>query len=333
MTTLADIAREAQCSVGLVSYVLKKTTPVKSEKHKRILEIAQELDYVPNKMASAMITQRTNNVTLLLGGNYYLNLRQTFFIEYLNALTCLFTERDIGVILYAVADNREEEIKKIVFNSSSDGVIWYMGHVSDNMKQLLAKHQYPSLVVLGQDEVVDYINTDDYGSEYKALQYLYSQNHRRILFGGESNSPRFEAYRDFVRDYGLAYMQQLEMKGSFDYQNRLLMESYLQKNGLDFTAVVFAQDSVAIDTLHYFESKHIRVPQDVSVIGYDDLPESRYTFPPLTTVRQDYEQLARKTVEYMMARIHNKDDRSAVKQTLVQNLVLRNSVARIAPET
>ncbi len=329
MTTLADIAREAQCSVNLVSYVLKKTTPVKSEKHKRILEIAESLNYVPNKVASAMVTRRTNNVTLLLGGNYYINLRQTFFIEYLNALTCLFTDNGIGVTLYAVTDNDEDKIKNLVLNSSSDGVIWYMARIPESVKRITAERRYPSLIVLGQDDKVDYINTDDYISEYKAIQYLYAQNHRRILFVGERNSVRCQAYLDFMKQHGMPFVRCVEMRGSLEYQNRGMMEDYLKKNGLDFTAIVFAQDSVAIDIMCFLLTKGVRVPEDVSVIGYDDLPEAQHTSPPLTTIRQDYEELARNTVEYMINRIHNPGLVEPVQHTLVQELVLRNSVMRI----
>ena len=325
MTTLADIAREANCSVNLVSYVLKKNTPVKSEKHKQILEIANRLNYVSNKVASALITGRTNNVTLLLGGDYYRNLHQSFFIEYLHSLTKKFTEEGIGVTLYAAKENDEEQLKNIVLNGSSDGVIWYMAKIPDSLKQLIHERRYPSLMVLGQDEINDYINTDDYTSEYQALQYLFNCNHRRIVFVGENNSLRQKAYLDFMAVHQPDFIRLMDLSLT-DFINRALLNQYLEKYGLDFTAMVFAQDSVAISVMYVMQNMGIRIPEDVSVIGYDDLPEAKSCIPALTTIRQDYDTLADNTVQYMLHHIQHREDATSYQQTFIQELVHRDSV-------
>ena len=113
---------------------------------------------------------------------------------------------------------------------------------------------------------------------------------------------------------------------SLDFINRALLNQYLEKYGLDFTAMVFAQDSVAISVMYVMQNMGIRIPEDVSVIGYDDLPEAKSCIPALTTIRQDYDTLADNTVQYMLHHIQHREDATSYQQTFIQELVHRDSV-------
>lgn len=326
MATLADVAREANCSPNLVAYVLKKETPPTKEKHKQILEIAKRLNYTPNRTAAALATGRTYNVTLLIGDSLYGNLHEPFFIEMLFSLLKGFSSKGIGVVLYSFTGEDVDEVKNVVLNNSSDGLLWYMGRIPEEIKRVILEKNFPTLLLLNLDKDLDYITADDTISVKNMLQYLLDNGHDRILYGGGGESSRYRAYEAFVEGQGLSYKERLPLT-RFDYKNQEMLESYIRKNGLDFTAVFCENDAVAISVLHVLQNVGIRVPEEVSVVGYDDLPEAALCRPALTTVRQNEHQLAEEAVEVMLNKIAKKDGGASVRQILVQQLVLRDSVA------
>lgn len=327
MATLNDIAKAAGCSVNLVSYVLKKTQPPTLERHKRILAIAKELNYVTNRSASALITGRTNNITLLTG-DLYGNLKQLFFVEFLDALTTRLSKKGIGLVLQHFEKGDTEQLKKILLGGSSDGVVWYATPIAEEIEQLLVERKIPSISLLYRTNKISCLTIDDYQSVYNAAQYLYDCNHRQILYCGMENSPRHLAYRDFVADHHLDFIRTVNFS-EFDLKNTTLMQEYFSKNGLDFTAILCERDALAISAVYVLKSLGIRVPDDVSVIGYDDLPESQECKPALTTIHHNYLEMVDETVDYLLNSIYQNNNK-IVRKKYVHKLVKRDSVATIA---
>ena len=327
MATLQDIAREANCSVCLVSYVLKKTTPPTKEKHKRILEIAQSMNYVSNKVAAALVTGRTNNIALIVGGDYYQTLHTPFFAEFLYELTNRMTEQGFGISLYATT-NDSEKIKDIVLNGMCDGVIWYLDAMPEEVKYILKSRKIPSLILFNSqaDADMDYLCIDDYSSEYHLMQYLYDQNHRHILYGGNDSGARYQAYVDFIRNNHLPFQRNLQGLENADFKNKRVLEEYIQKYGMDFTAIACVQDSIAISLIYALKYLGYSVPETVSVVGYDDLPDASRCSPMLTTIHQNYKEIAEKTTDYFAKRVVKREEVTALQEVFIQDIIKRESV-------
>ena len=331
MTKLADIAREAGVSINLVSYVLKKKEPPISEKHKRILDIAERLNYVPNRTASALITARTNNITLIVGGYYDATLREAYFSEFLNIMTRILTGLGFGLTLYNTDVTDPESLKKIIFGASSDGLIWYGGVLPGEIKSILIERDYPCVLIHSEDDTVGYITIDDYTSEYRLLEYLYSNGHRKIAYANTISAPdmpRQRAYHDFMREKNLNYCRIIETGGDILKIKRKISADITAK-GIDFTAVAADKDTIALAVLYSLEDNGTCVPDRVSVVGYDDLPEASDCVPQLTTVRQDIGDIARSTALYLIAKRNNPKTTKRITRKYIQDIVIRQSVKEI----
>lgn len=331
MTTLADIAREAGVSINLVSYVLKKKEAPNSEKHKRILEIAERLNYVPNRAASALITGRTNNITLIIAGDYYTTLREAYFSEFLNIMTHILTGLGMGLILYKIDIANPESLKKIIFGASSDGLIWYGGPLPKDIQSIVIERDYPCVLIHNEDDIISYITIDDYTSEYRLLEYLYSNGHRKIAYANTTcapEMPRQRAYHDFIRAKSLGYSRIIETGGDILKIKRKISVD-IKTKGIDFTAVAADKDTIALAVLYSLGDNGIDVPEQVSVVGYDDLPESSDCNPQLTTIRQDIGDIAKTATHYLINKRNNPKTAKSFRKKYIQDMIIRQSVKEL----
>lgn len=335
MATLSDIAARAECSVNLVSYVLHKKKPPTKEKHREILRIANELGYVSNRVASALVTGRTNNLTLIIGSDYRSTISNVFFSVFMYELTSQLTKEGIGLTLYA-SDGEQDELENIVLNGMTDGVMWYMKRPSEHLNERMAAIGLPSLSIYVPDaqaaslekEGADFITIDDYSSEYGMVRYLYEKGHRRIVFVGSEDSPRFRAYSDFCKEHSLGILPNIHA-GRNSFINRRLLEEYIAKNGLDFTAMVCVTDEVAISMLWLLDGMGYKVPDDISVVGYDDIPDAKHSSPPLTTIHHNCEEVAKYAKDYFVRKRSGEGDSQPIRLIFTQSIVERSSVSSI----
>lgn len=337
MATLSDIAREAGVSVNLVSYVLKKTTPPKSEKHKRILAIAKSMNYVPNRIASALITGRTGNFSLVCGPSFQSAAGEHFFLHFINVLSAALTSRGMGLSIYNTTD--EELLKHVLLDGASDALIWYMPPVPPSVKSLILERNIPCVMLLGQDDALDWIDIDDFTGEYRLLEELWKLGHRRIAFAnlgedrlgtadaGRKKSPRLLAYEAFCADYGIAEPKLIRLVGR-DAERYASLKRRILAGIEGCTALVLCKDMLAVSVCDILEDAGIAIPDDISIAGYDDLPEAAAYPIPLTTVRQDVEGGVALMVEHLEKRIAGESCR--LNRMMRQEPILRASVKQIS---
>jgi len=300
MPTLADIARKAGVSGNLVSYVLKKTTPPKSEKHKRILEIAKEMNYVPNRIASALSTGRTDNITLICGPNFRSIASELFFTDFLDTLTLSLTARGMGLSIYNSAS--EETLAKVILNGTSDAVIWYLTSVPGSIKKLVTERNIPFLLLISEDAELDWISFDNFSAEYRLISEIYGMGHRKIAFvqSGNSISHRTLAYMKFMSDSGLEH-HVINLQSDINDTRKLKSELIPQLNHC--TALAAEKDTLALRICDCLADAGYLIPDDISIAGFDDIPEAADANVPLTTVRQDIGILTEKAMEFLTKRI------------------------------
>ncbi len=321
-TTLQDIAREAGVTAMTVSAVLNgstSSTRVSAGTRSRIHEVAERLRYRPNAVARGLSRRRmdTLGVCSSIDGQE-LNL---YFLEVLNGILEAGVQRGQNTTVFSVGDWQRDEAKLLAFcDGRVDGMICIAPHFSPTFADTLQQHT--PFITLHSNEALPHthnLTVDDEGGAYAATQHLITQGHRRILhFAADlrftSPQCRLHGYRRALSEAGLAYDPALVIPGTFsaasgrDRMTALLAEDRLKPFP---TALFCANDAIAYGCVEALTLRGLRIPQDISVVGFDDTLTARMTFPPLTTVRQPFREMGRRAVELLLPQIESQTTPSA----------------------
>ncbi|MGG6314404.1 LacI family DNA-binding transcriptional regulator [Paenibacillus macerans] len=302
--TIKDIARLANVSHMTVSRALNNSPLIKEETKRKIMEIAKQLDYVPNYNAKSLVLQRSHTIGL-------------FFTSMVNGTSSSFlaeairgVNQGIGVqynLFLRGIDDFEDYAS--VHRRRFDGIILISQSERDDAFIRHVREQGIPLVVLnrniGDDGVANFVSNDKEGA-YELTRHLIKGGHTRIglvegIAGYKSTLERQEGYLRAMKTAGLAVRDEWIAEGRYDVESGYLAMHRLLSLEERPTAVFCCNDDMAIGAMKAAAETGLRIPTDVSVVGFDDIGFSRYTNPPLTTVKRPIEQLsvmgARKILE------------------------------------
>lgn len=331
---MADIARLAGVHVSTVSRALAGNPLVESAQREKILKIAQERGYVPNTAAANLRLRRTQTLSVVIPLHHEAGqaLTDPFFISMLGHLADEITQRGYGMYLKKVLPPATNWLQELVRSHRADGVI-VIGQSTEHAAIESVSKTYHPLVVWGghlQQQSYCTVGSDNVGGARAAVEHLIQIGRKRILFMGDSNIPEMRLRHD---GYRLA-LAQASRNATADVQIPShmtadaayeAMRAYIRE-GAKFDAVFAATDVIAISAIRALAASGLSVPKDVAVVGFDDIPMSAYTNPPLTTVRQDLQRGAKILVDLVLRRIDGEDTPSA---TMPAELIVReSSVAR-----
>ena len=332
--TLRDVAREAGVAQSTVSHFLNGTAPVSERMRQKILEAVTRLNYRPNVTARNLKKQRTNALGLFVP-----DITNPFYGELSRGVADVARERGYSVILYATSYEQtlERSFVDLVEQRQVDGVIVSYSFFDENLWGRLLECGIPLVLV-----DVYPVNTvwpsvvvnNEKGIEL-ALSYLVSLGHSKIAYLSEppyvlSLVKRQRAFLQFVRKKNLPVkdewilvekVQRNRVEIGFELGKKLVGERDIP------TAVVASSDLVAVGVVKAFLSSGVRVPEDISVVGFDDILLASYIHPSLTTVRQPKYEMGRIGVEFLVQLIEGKGE--CPQLTLIEpDLVERNSCLR-----
>lgn len=328
--TIFDIAREAGVSASTVSRVLNNTTPVEATKRAAVLQAVESLKFKPNLVAQELGRGRTMTIGILVPQS-----ASIFYNTIVNGI-----ERGLQRTSYRslVASSNfdileERKLLDLLVARRVDGLILLWSRVEETYLQEIAK-RIPIVSIgrmLNGLEKQSLIVSNITGS-YQATRYLLERGHSRIAYitGALTVADardRLEGYKQALYEAGLEPDPQLIVEGDFEEQSGLLAVGVLFTRGVRFTAVFAGNDQMAMG-IHLGLHRHgIRVPGDVSLVGFDDQPGSAYTIPPLTTVRQPLTEMGLAAAEAVFSLIENGVSDFPAMST---QLIVRESVATIA---
>lgn len=297
--TIKDIARRLNISVSTVSYALNGgPRPVPADVRDRVLSVAKELNYRPNRVARSMITGRSHTIGVIPP----VVTRDAFLSPYLHlALNGIVNEagklhQDILIFTRYDESEREEAITAIL-DGRVDGVVFVSPHQRLVSLEVATSRHLPCVTVSGApiDGVLAFTADNEAGTEL-ALQHLYDLGHRKIGYIAgrldmQDAMNRLQAYQRFLYEKGLPYRDRWVSKGQFEIEGgRRAMAELLGQDEAP-TAVACGNDEMAIGAMLCAFDRGLKIPQDVSIVGFDDTPSSQHVYPALTTVRQPMGQL------------------------------------------
>ncbi|WP_210358856.1 LacI family DNA-binding transcriptional regulator [Sphingomonas beigongshangi] len=327
--TLKDIARLAGVNAGTVSRALAGSSLVNEQTRQRIIDIAAEHGFRPNLMARRLRTQRTGviGIAVPLGHERRQHLSDPFFMALLGHLADGITERGYDVMLSRVEPDSDDWLDDIVLSGMLDGVL-LIGQ-SDQLEVIEAvARRYRPLVVWGSalpGQVHCAIGVDNFVGGRRAGERLIARGCRRLAFMGEVRTLELiERHRGLcaaAEAAGLAPPLQLDTHLASDIMAAEIATN-LDRVAGQVDGIAAASDVIAMATIDALETRGMRVPDDIPVTGFDDLPIAAQARVRLTTVRQDLAAGAAAMLDALFARIAGEDRPSVAMEP---ELVLRDS--------
>lgn len=330
--TLKSVASAAGVSVAAVSKVLHgrgESIRVGEKTAEHIRKVAAELHYVPNGLAQSLRTNRTRNIGLVFE-NFGAITDGRFYVELLDGVAQELFKRKYRLTILPEVD-RKRPLDSIG-NGLLDGVIWCKLPQSSDVLEILRRSSVPFVALHARPtaghEASAYVSCDNAGGARSALQHLMDLGHRRVLFVHEENEvdvpdaqARFTGFVSACRELGLPCSEEDSVVWSRDMRE---FEDWARSKP-DHTALVVWNERSAAAVLEQAARVGMRVPDDLSVVGFDSTPFSETTTPKLTCVRQPIREMATEAVRLLLGRVE--EDAQATDMEFPTTLDIRESTA------
>jgi len=327
---MADIAKMAGVSTSTVSRALADNPLIPLPLRERIVALARAEGYVVNQQARGLRLQRTNtiNVVIPLGHDKDQLISDPFFLEMVGRLADEITLRGYEVLLTKVGAPTPGWLERIIQSNRSDGLL-VIGQSDQHQALNAVADSYGPLVVWGGDLPDRHyctVGVDSVAGARLAVEHLLKLGRRRIAFLGLPEAPevllRRQGYLEALAAAGIPAEPALTAPAHFNAEPEQEGIHHLLSSGVTFDAVFAASDVIALGAIRAMGEAGLRTPEDVSVVGFDDVTVARYSWPPLTTIRQDLGRGAHEMVELLFQRIEGKTTASVF---MAPELVVRQT--------
>ncbi|GAB4531519.1 MAG: LacI family DNA-binding transcriptional regulator [Anaerolineae bacterium] len=293
--TSRDVAKRAGVSRTTVSFVLNDVTGVNisQETRQRVLQAAQELGYVPDAAARSLASRRAYTLGLVLVRNQSHIAADAFLPQVIHGLTDSTRQAGFHLLLEPVEDVRHPDAYiHLVRAKHIDGIVLSGPRSDDEQLPVLVNEGFP-VVLLGQlpGNPACFVDVDNRSAAREAVEHLIQLGHQCI--GCITNAPlqytgsadRLAGYRDALQSAGIPYQERLVRYGDFVPESGYQAACSLLRETPPPTALFVASDVVAFGAMAAIREYGLSIPDDVALVGFDDVPLARYMDPPLTTVR------------------------------------------------
>ncbi len=329
---MRDVAERAGLSVSTVSHVINNTRAVSDESRQRVMSAMEELDYKPNALARSLRRRKTNTLGMIVPDS-----ANPFFAEVARAIEDTSFAQNYSIILC----NSEGDLEKqqaytnVLIENRVAGILFVAAGISTELVNDLEQRRVPLVVV--DREVpgveVDTVMTNHAQGGYLATQHLIELGHRRIacIAGNSEVSPsaeRLTGYRRALEDNNLAYDERLVVKGDFQYESGYEATKHLLALEVPPSAFFACNDLMAVGCISAARELGLRVPQDISVVGFDNVRLASFTNPPLTTVAQPIFEIGALATKMLLERMLDLDAPPRFKRLDTVLHIRRSTAAR-----
>jgi len=324
--TIYTVAEKAGVSIATVSRVLNNSPKVKEETRAKVLRVVEELGYQPSASARGLALKRTEIIALI-----FPDISGPFYSEVIRGVESEASQHNYNLLIYGTYGKATKGRFLRLLPTRVDGLILMTRSVEDEYIFYLHRRQIPFVLLdreIGEIEV-DCVLTNNAEGAYKAVEHLLQHGHQQVAFiAGPADSPdsnaRFEGYRQALQDHGLPVLAHLVERGDFLQPGGYQAMNRLLDRPDPPSAVFVANDEMAIGAIEAVRGRGLRVPDDVAIVGFDDIQMAPYVQPPLTTVRQPIREFGALAVQMLLRRIEN-PEAEAKTIVLPTQLVIRRS--------
>ena len=328
--TMRDVAREAGVSVNTVSRALSGKPDVSPETRARVLKIAERLGYRPNRLARGLRSNKTGTIGVIVT-----DIANPFFGALVKGVERAARQHDYSIILQDTDEDyeREKEAIQVMLAERVDGLLITPVQTKTETIEELKEAGLP-FVLLGRyfDGLeTDYVVTDDVQGGYLATEHLIKLGHKRIaMINGplhiSSAKERFQGYKKALDHYGIELDESMVSTGAITMDDGYRISKSLLSRTNRPTAIFTYSDFVAFGVMRAVREVGLRIPEDVAVVGYDDVGFSSCLEVPLTTVRIPKEKLGSKAMESLISKMSNERELAGFQKVkLPVKLVIRET--------
>ena len=333
LPTILDVAKRAGVSIATVSRVLNASTPVVEETAQRVRTAVDELQFVPRTAARMLASRKTNTIGLLFS-----EIRGAFFAHLLHGIESQLRAAGYELLVYSTQSDHPIK-RKPLGEHNTDGLLVFTASLEKEELRRLNKINFPVVLMHqtppeGMNIPVITIENKD-GAEMLVSHLIEKHGRRRIVFlqgpeGHEDSQWRERGYRDALEAHGIPFRPELIVSGEFDEEHAFVAVQQLLVDGIEFDAVFSGDDDAAIGVYRALKMANRIIPDDVAVVGFDDVQFSRYISPALTTVRTPIEEVGREAVRQLIRLLNGEQAQSLV--LMRTELVIRESCGCMSKE-
>jgi LacI family transcriptional regulator len=326
--TIFDVAAMAGVSFGTVSRVINDDVHVKKETRERVWKAVEELNYVVNRQARSLAGGKTNSIGVLVP-----DLGTGYIGEIIRGIDAELSLADIDLILYTThrAPSKEANYVANLARGMVDGLLLVLPRRPADFIDTLTQRHFPFVLIDHQGTGSDCpaVGAMNWSGGYNATEYLIKLGHKRIGFitGWKDLGcalDRLAGYRSALRTYHIEEDPELIYEGEFFQTDGHAGANAFLNLPNPPTAIFASNDVMAMGAMDAIRNRGLRVPDDVSVIGFDDIPQASLVRPALTTIRQPLEKMGRVATQVLLDMLEN-PGKGVERIELPTQLVIRNS--------
>jgi LacI family transcriptional regulator len=334
--TIKDIARMCDVSTQTVSRVMNKRPDVSPETRATVEKVIAEMGYQPSALARSLVQQRSYTLGVITAGLKYAGVSQT-----LNGVTEQCEKSGYSLLIKELPRFDTSDLVPVIdalIAHHVEGIIFFAAEFNENVK--VAQAQLPSfcppIIFLKSQPTPNYttVSVDNYGGARKVVEYLLSVGRTKIgLITGPLEwleaRQRRQGWEDALKSVGVTDLEHNWVEGNWSSSSGESAFAELIEKYPEMDAVFASNDQMALGVLHYAHLHGIRVPQDLAVVGFDNLAESAYYFPSLTTITQPLRELGNLAVKTLLTEIESADSKLSGRALLLNTeLIVRDSTPK-----
>jgi LacI family transcriptional regulator len=329
-TNIIEIAKQAGVSIATVSRALNNTGSIREKTRQKILNISRELNYKPNPIARGLSRKRTDTIGVILP-----ELGDEFFMDITHGIDEEAYRAKKYVLISSSHSQRNviETLLEFMVSGRVDGVILMVPQLHKEAAELIRKSKHPLVMLNVCREIEDVVsfNIDNYQGAFTMTEHLVKHQYNKIAMiqgypGNCDAEDRFLGYKDALEQNGRDFEEDLVIQGDFTIRSGYYGFIRLMSQKKKPDAVFAANDMMAIGIYEAARTSGIKIPDDVSVAGFDDINLSRLLLPRLTTVHVPIQELGSRAIQYLIKMIKGEvDPKMPHREELTTGLVIGGS--------
>jgi LacI family transcriptional regulator len=329
VSTIREVSSLAGVSISTVSRVLNDTAPVAPETKERVLAAVKELEYQPNAFARSLVTKRSGYLGVTVN-----EISSLFFGALLKGIEDKAESVGMQLIVSSGHARKDQERRAIhfLYQRRPDALIVEVEALSNEELKELAREGFPFVVMGRYVEGLPSVYLDNEAGGRMATEYLLGQGHRNIAhISGpmymQDSQARLSGYKQALESYNLTFNERLVLEGDFSERKGQEKTRELLSRSKDFTAMFAADDQTAAGAMRALREAGLQVPEDVSIIGYDDILFAEFLHPLLTTIRQPLSDMGQAAADIALALMNGRE--TEVIRRFEPQLIIRESVKQL----